>query len=502
MHGAARTGSRSAFRAGAAATALLFAYTLYCSWLGIDFGIHWDENFNIITPAVWAIEHRTILPNWYYFPSVLHDTALLAAVPDAIALKAAGTQDVRPALIARVETYEFMLRLRRIVSFLAALTPLWLFAGVWTWRRNAVAAFLAAAIAAGSWELQYHSRWATADPLVAQFGALTLALALAGKPRWAAVAAGLACGTKYPGGALLVTVLAACAFTERPLRRMLQAVALFAATFIITTPGAIVQPAMLVEHLGDQMRIYATGWGAYSVDAPLGHLRLLMPYIGLVQLSHFVPLALFLSLVALAGAAVLIRRDRRAAWIVLAFPLFFIGYFGTRHVMIVRNVLVLVPFIAVAAAVGLAWLFEQLTTRTLRTVALAAGAALLLVNLGWLLFAARSIAYSTSRDFDAQAVAFLERNADRKIAISPAVQQELIRFDGKRRERIAPTAPGVELVMFFSRELSWNEHEANRRDYSEMWFGPYDVNFNYYPTWSGRDRIVVARPDHLKPFRR
>ena len=32
---------------------------------------------------------------------------------------------------------------------------------------------------------------------------------------------------------------------------------------------------------------------------------------------------------------------------------------------------------------------------------------------------------------------------------------------------------------------------ANRLNYTERWFGPYEVNFDYYPSWEGNDRILV-----------
>ena len=38
---------------------------------------------------------------------------------------------------------------------------------------------------------------------------------------------------------------------------------------------------------------------------------------------------------------------------------------------------------------------------------------------------------------------------------------------------------------------SWNNWTANRFNYTVRWFGPYEVNFNYYPSWIGNDRIIV-----------
>jgi 4-amino-4-deoxy-L-arabinose transferase-like glycosyltransferase len=87
---------------------------------------------------------------------------------------------------------------------------------VMTWRKAPVEAFLASSFFALSWEVAYHSRWIATDGILMQFGTLTILLCLAsyhskrkqGIASLAAVAAGLGFGTKYPGGLLIVPVIA------------------------------------------------------------------------------------------------------------------------------------------------------------------------------------------------------------------------------------------------------------------------------------------------------
>src|SRR5690606_25470571 len=111
-------------------------------------------------------------------------------------------------------------------------------------------------------------RWIAPDALNAQFTALCLlalvAAARSPRPRpWffaAACAAGLATGTKYTAGLLLVSVLAglvaaAVAARRAPpsptgagpagprlTRAIPIALGIFALTFLLTTPGALLQP--------------------------------------------------------------------------------------------------------------------------------------------------------------------------------------------------------------------------------------------------------------------
>ncbi len=39
---------------------------------------------------------------------------------------------------------------------------------------------------------------------------------------------------------------------------------------------------------------------------------------------------------------------------------------------------------------------------------------------------------------------------------------------------------------------------ANRRRLVDRWFGPHEVNFNYYPTWQGDDRILLMPMDKAR----
>jgi 4-amino-4-deoxy-L-arabinose transferase-like glycosyltransferase len=103
--------------------------------------------------------------------------------------------------------HAYLLRVRTVFLLITSLSVLWVYLIVLHWRGSWVEALLASAFLALSWEVAYHLRWIAADGILMQFGALTFLFTLRASLKrhgrlWlqlAAAAAGLACGTKYPG---------------------------------------------------------------------------------------------------------------------------------------------------------------------------------------------------------------------------------------------------------------------------------------------------------------
>jgi hypothetical protein len=467
--------------------AALTAWFIACSWVGADFGQHWDEVPWILSGVAKSIRGGTMLPPHYMYPSFLHDVVMVSALIGDTSWTKEG---------ARVaEMMPFIVTMRRIFAVIASLTILWVFLLVRMWRDEPLEALLAAAIAAGSWELNYHSRWITVDPLMVQCAALTLCCAVAGYRRQSvrllrasAVAAGLACSAKYTGGLLLVTVIAACWFSRDRIRRVLEALPLFALGFIAATPGALLEPRKMLSGVLEQSQIYATGWGVYSVTPGVEAGSLLAQYLGLVLFSHTPLIAAFFAIAAIGGAIVIAREDRRAAVIVLVFPVLYLALFATRHVMIVRNMLVMVPFLAALAAIGI-----DLRTQLRRVVVGGGIAAMVIINLAWLWTAARSIRRPPAV-YLAQLAEYLDAYPDRRVALSRPVAEALRQFDGRERPVTDPRAPGVDRFVFFALESPSIPFLPNRRDSVERWFGAHEVNFNYYPTWVTADRILIMEP--------
>ena len=71
-----------------------------------------------------------------------------------------------------------------------------------------------------------------------------------------------------------------------------------------------------------------------------------------VCFSPYLPIALVIFVLAIIGIVSLIRQNWREGAVLLAFPLFYLLYFAMQRVMVVRNLLAVIPFLAIAAARG------------------------------------------------------------------------------------------------------------------------------------------------------
>jgi hypothetical protein len=147
---------------------------------GIDFGFHWDEDFNKIDSVAYSLQHGfTLLPEQYSYPGVGYLLTLSALTPELVHEIADGKRDpeaLKSALLPVLKEKAFRLRLRRIFGFVTALTTLWIYFAVLIWGRSWLEAMGAALFFTFSWEMIYHARWIAPDGILMQFGALTFFL--------------------------------------------------------------------------------------------------------------------------------------------------------------------------------------------------------------------------------------------------------------------------------------------------------------------------------------
>ncbi len=509
--------SHSALRRRMLTAALLLAIFLV-GWVpalrGLDFGSHWDEHHRASTVQA-ALESKVLLPGWYHYPSACFWITLGAISPELVRtlgeVPAPLGESGWPAVVRRVsglmDSPEFLLRLRALFSALSLLAVFWVGLAARGLGRSRLEAGLAAALIATSFELGYHARWAMPDAVMMQFVALTLlALVLADSRRaafWplalAALSAGAATSTKYPGGLLLLPVLLAVPRAGAAARvRMLEALGvllLFAAAYLAITPGTVLDPIRFREDLLFEIRHYRTGHHGYNVEPGFVHLGLALRYLGGELLSPFGVLAYAFAALALYGAAVLVRERPRLGAILLAFCIAYLGYFATRRVLIVRNLLPLAPFLALFAARGGGALLERLPTRTPRRV----GVAVLLVALSsqaaYQLHAAQTIRERGTDRFARELGRWLAARDDERFWVSPRARAEL-------------AAAGFEPHVGWSEDRGealdgyvFHRDEPMRiRNFRGNWpgmtratFGPLDVNFEWYVTWRS-PRFVVLTP--------
>jgi len=494
---------------------VILGFVFWTGHRGIDFGHHWDEP-TLLYLVQHSAESGLLLPRWYNYSSVLYDVAVASLLPDAsladllsprrVSLHGPAGSKHLPE-VARSQGYLF--RLRTVCLLLATLAPLWVYLWVLRWRDDPLEALLAGTTLASSWELAYHARWPSPDPIMAMLAVATMLCvwrALDGGRRsasWlqgAAILAGLACGTKYPGGLLLLPVLGAGALlrhvphpvTGEPganTRLLAKLVAWFGVSFLASTPGAALEPWRFLADVRFEMNHYAQGHGGYTVVPFTEHGPRLLAYLGLSAFSRAWPLALMILFLAGWGAVRLVRVDRARALLFLVVPVADALYMIAQKVMIVRNALVLLPFLAVLAAHGFRALHTTLPHTLARRALAAAFAGTLIFNLVELEQTSQSIAQRKSIDHAADLARYLDAAPRRSIRLSPGAAALL----GPRAHEIFALggAQAAKFVLLTSEVKDWRRWPANRHGLYHLISGPLEVNFDYYPSWEGDPRLVA-----------
>lgn len=499
---------------------LPFALLLGSGLRGVDFGTYWDERLQIA--AVRRAVHRgEALPQWYHYPSTSFWLTAAPLVPEALGLALAGEGaygvEGWPAtsarLEARVEAEDYRLRARRVFVALGSLVVLWVYLLVLRWR-GWLPALVAASLVAGSWELGYHLRWIAPDAVLAQFAALALlgttATLRAERGRagpWlvlAAAAAGAAASTKYPGGLLLAPVLVA-AWTrcrEHRARRLGAVVGLFAAAYFAITPGTLLEPVRFWQDLTYELRHYgALGHYGFTVEPGAAHLGLILRYALGELLAPWDALAWALAALALVGAVAAWRERPALGLVLVGTPVAYALWFAEQRVLFVRNLLVLLPFLAVLAARGAELVAGALRPRALRTAFALGLAGALLANAAWQVRAAESIRERGSGRSVRELAAHLRAHPDRRYRLTLEVAAAMAAL-GEALPANATTEPPGEtgeagatpdaLVFFNTGADNEGAWESNRPGFAEAVFGPRDVNFDWYTYWPQRYVLVVA----------
>ena len=478
---------------------------------GIDFGHHWDEKIQRRAVKA-AVKDETLLPRFYNYPSVAFWISVAAAAPEiSDAVHVDPSSDLfeidKPSLFEFLDGDEYELRARRLFLLASALAILWVALAALADGRAPGTALFAAALLGCSWEFAYHARWPAPDTVMAQFTALCLAALLAARSRprpgtWcllAAVAAGLAAGTKYPGGLLLFAVVPACVHHasregRSAVRAGVAAVLLFGATYLATTPGTILQPRLFWNHVTYEATHYSKGHWGFTVDAGLDHLTHALRYLSFELFSAHPAIATLFSLLAILGAALLWRESRPVFALLVVLPLVYLSYMASHRVLFVRNLLFLAPFGALLAARGAGYVAGRLPR------AAAAGwcsllALALVANAGTLIASAEEIRGRGADALGHDLASYLGAHPDQRFHLSKHARRSLLEaglevpahaeYPEAQADAIACTPDELR------GHLLW---PANAPPGLLATIGPRSVNYRWYTTWN-EPWIAVVTPE-------
>jgi len=483
---------------------------------GVDYGRHWDER-NHIRAMHGVVDSGVLMPSFYHYPSVTFWLNAAALAPDLAKawLQGYSTGDeIRQQLHQALQSKAYSLRLRRIYITMSCLSVLWVYLLVLVWRRSWLEALLAASFLGLSWEVGYQIRWVAPDAVMMQFGALTILCAMLSRLRpeqnrlWlglAAAAAGLGCGTKYPGGLLLLPVLVAAyqsgdgVSPRQRTRGLLEVLLIFFGVYLLTTPATLLEPFKFFFQVSRKIGHYRTGHFEYTVEAGPEHLGRMFVYLGLIFFSRYLPLAAGVFLLALIGAYAVHRQSKQRALLFFCFPVVYMLYFSLQRVMLVRNYLILAPFLAILAARGSVFLWHRLPGRLWRSLLAALVVMILIVNAVWLVHAAASIQHRETDYFIRQAAAYVESHPETRFFLSPQVRSELAQIGWEAPPNVTsdPSAEADQVIFYSNEGMHLHLWPANRLGTFPAWFGTEDVNLDFYPSWR-EFRILMMPMEHAR----
>lgn len=523
-------------RAAAGVTVALLALFFFgTGLLGLNFGSHWDEPYQV-TGLSDCVSRLTLAPQFYiynglYFglgvPALLSLTArplggvvreLCRAQPPIG--EPTGWPVVRAfqgAADGALHSQAYLLRTRGLFLALSTLALVWVYLIVrGLYPRRFLPALAATVFLAGCWQFQYHARFIAVDAPLAAFAALELLCltraVTAPSPgrlvRWycgAAAAAGLMLAGKATGASGLVPIavfpwLAAGMLGGGARRRLALTLLGLAVLFVVTfvfSPAVFLDPFRYMAQLRATQRDY----NLTAIDHPhyvagfLEHVRRLSVWFLAVVPSRFAAPALCFSGLALVGLGELLRRHRRLTLIWLTFVAAALAGLTTSKLLIVRNDLVLIPFMAVAFGIGVTVVGDRLRRPDLKI-----GLALLVVgtviaNGIWMFTAGLSVRTTTAGTIKAAVQRDLEQ-PPRPIRVSPALH-DLMKVPLDRHYRCQPADLGHPVphsVLLKFAEYDDPRWRANRLHFHRAVYSSWEVDYDWNsPAWIGNfyDQRVV-----------
>jgi hypothetical protein len=219
--------------------------------------------------------------------------------------------------------------------------------------------------------------------------------------------------------------------------------------------------------------------------------------------------SIVLFLLVPAGLVAVITGSRKEALLLLIFPAAYLVYFSEQRAMIVRNYLVLAPFIAVLAARGFEWLQARIPNRRVSLGLTALIAVLFSINSVQQIQASNSVLNRRDKGaFVRQFTEYVNTHTGQRILISPALEAQL-RERGFWRDNLTSQRqvgfgqPFDQYASYYSETVlprSW-EWVTNRPGTFSQVFGPREVNLSYYVGWIGDDRIILLDTVHFHKWR-
>lgn len=505
---------------------VLYFFSLACALRGIDFGVYWTEARHIAL-VTHFLDTGVPLPNGFYnYPSLLFYLTVSALAVEPLQWLF-GVTDHISWLQPPFDTALFSLNARGVCAAFSLLAGIWIY---FTTRflRGPVAGFFAAATYLLSWEIGYHARWVAPDLLLAHSTAAYLYVTIKAcrtevqKRRYwlllAAGMAGVAASSKYQGGALIIPVIVLASSGDgdlhvrllRWVRVCVSLLVIFVIGFLLVTPGAVFEPVDFVVDVLKEVHHYRVGHqpfaGAKPYDVPgyFNYLLSMWEYFAFSWFSSSSFLSFIMFFISLSGSMILCRIQRRIGIVLISIVAFYFLYFPTNSVFIVRNFLFMSPIFCIWYGVAIDSLRSRIKSEVLRSL-VATLALIALIYNGVCLYQNSASISNDSTEARRNSVKNLLSNSNiGRVFVSPRVLQQFVSESEELHSNLTRSIRQANLVLILHSDVvdachhlaEWPAYRHN----SFQWIGKREVNYNYYPSWAGDDRILILRRDQVRRY--
>jgi hypothetical protein len=516
---------------------VLTGFFIYSAYQGVGYGKHWDEEHHFAGLRQ-TVSSLVLLPKEYFYGGMYFNVGYLAILPDVAASTGKYLRELKtrvPVAPFVINYYTSLTELQskltqrlgdgyfrlKIILWIIVLTSLaigGMFFLSWSVQGSRREALLGACLMALCWELNYHARWIAVDSLLAAFSTMVLFCVLAGldavsadvRRRYLNVAAiftGLAMSAKTGGVWLLAPMEVMLGITIRrtsgaSTTKFLQflggtakVIALMFATYLLTTPATYVDFFATLSYWARGVYEYSNVSVTYPYYATFwNHWGKAVVYFATTVSSPYLGIALVLFGFSLWGMYRMFFQQRAKFFILLSFALPYAVYIGLGHLMIVRNLLILLPCFFLFTAHGLNEFFKQAASKKKVTLAGWLFVALwLCLNAFWMQHSAASVKYTDMNAAIRQFQAYAQQHPGQKFHLSPGLRAEL--QNHKIATAALAAAPEQDAdYAFFYREHESTTWVSNRPHFSKAVISSQELNYDYYPTWEGNNantRIIV-----------
>jgi len=510
------------------AAALIYLIAVYCSLRGVNFGNHPDE-WRVLKAVEDSFRSGIFLQRWYEWGSLGYDIGAITAVLSYLTRGAAHDAIVQTVNLAAMEPPvgyfkqhgDFNLLVRSIDATISLLIVFPVAHLTWRLTKQLWPSILAAIVVGLSFQLNYHSRWYVGDALMMMFGFLSVYLAvvyLQSNRRFSwvwlassAIAAAISAAAKYTGGMFLIAPALAVALkavvqtsAQWPaIRLRVPRVAgewaicafAFGLTFVLLNPAVLVEPFVFVSNLKHMQQLYANGVGTnQDVTSRPENVLLSLLFTFLAAPSQYSMLSPIVLLLFCAGFWELRRNPVEGLILVLPFALFFF-LLSWQKVFVARNLLPMLPFVAVVCGCGAASLLDAWPK--FRYVLPALCLVFLAANGSYLWLSARQINKMTTQQELAEMRDYIAQRPATVFSIDKSVPDKDREFLGLPNARPFVDASSMGDFVAIDANAFRNLVGVERRHCSTnrpglyTVFGPRDSTFDYYTAMIGGGRYVV-----------